>query len=233
MSARLLHDAIVFSLISVHLIKVLGWSDTSVSILSGAWGTLIVLGVVLVGGWLADRVGARRLLIVVIFIHSTYMLTANLLEPYWKHRPVATAILVLWNMMDPILSTAAMPVLMSLCRTHVEGRKPYNGRKNRCSTVELGSQFTTYMSLVNLCDLAGAFISGHLQQRFQANIIGLGCALLIICAFIVVSIGVWYDRRAISHIDASKAQQGENSSKSFSFLRRWKESNRETFKIIA
>ena len=93
------------------------------SILSGAWGTLIVLAVALGGGWLADRIGARRLLIIVIFIHAIYMLTANLLEPHWKHRPVATAVLILWNMMDPILSTASMPVLMSLCRTHVEGKK--------------------------------------------------------------------------------------------------------------
>lgn len=44
----------------------------------------------------------------------------------------------------------------------------------------LGSQFTTYMSLVNLCDLASAFISRNLQQYFQANVIGLGCAMLII-----------------------------------------------------
>jgi PAT family beta-lactamase induction signal transducer AmpG len=112
-----------FSLIIflVHLIKVLGWSDTSVSILSGAWGTLIIVGVALSGGWLADRVGARRLLIVVIFIHACYMLIANLTEPYWYKRSVATAVLILWNMMDPILSTAAMPLLMSLCREHVEG----------------------------------------------------------------------------------------------------------------
>jgi PAT family beta-lactamase induction signal transducer AmpG len=105
----------------VHLIKILGWSDTDVSILSGAWGTLIVIAVVLIGGWIADRVGARYLLIVVIFIHASYMLIANLFEPYWSKRPVATAILILWNMMDPILSTASMPVLMSLCRKHVEG----------------------------------------------------------------------------------------------------------------
>ena len=105
----------------VHLISVLGWSDTSVSILSGAWGTLIVVGVALIGGWLADRIGARRLLIIVIIIHAIYMFIVNLIEPHWHKRPVATAVLILWNMMDPILSTAAMPVLMALCRKHVEG----------------------------------------------------------------------------------------------------------------
>lgn len=107
----------------VHLISVLGWSDTSVSVLSGAWGMLIVVGVALIGGWLADRIGARNLLVIVMIIHAIYMLVANLLEPYWGKRPVATTVLILWNMMDPILSTAAMPVLMSLCRKHVEGNR--------------------------------------------------------------------------------------------------------------
>lgn len=113
---------LIFFFVLVHLIKVLEWSDTSVSILSVAWGTLIVVGVALFGGWLADRIAACRLLIIVIFIHATYMFTVNLLEPHWKHRSVSTAVLILWNMMDPILSTASMPVLMSLCRTHVEGK---------------------------------------------------------------------------------------------------------------
>ena len=99
----------------------LGWSDTSVSVLSGAWGTIIVVAVALLGGWLADRVGARRLLIVVIFIHACFMVTVNLLEPHWHKRLVATVVLVVWSMMDPILSTASMPVLMSLCRSRVEG----------------------------------------------------------------------------------------------------------------
>ena len=184
---------------SVHLISVLGWSDTSVSVLSGAWGTLIVVVVALLGGWLADRIGARNLLIIVMIIHASYMLVANLLEPYWEKRPVATAVLILWNMMDPILSTAAMPVLMALCRKHVEGNPLENNRRRFEFEVLffhfLGSQFTTYMSMVNLCDLAGAFFSGHLQRHVRANVIGLGCATLIIFALVTTSFGVWYDRR--------------------------------------
>ncbi|CAF3956077.1 unnamed protein product [Rotaria sordida] len=171
---------------NIHLIKVLGWSDTSVSILSGIWGTLIPLGVALIGGWLADFIGARYLLIIAMFINAIYMLTVNLIESYWYQRSVATTVLILSSMMDPILSTAAMPVLMALCRTHVEG-----------------SQFTTYMSLANLSDLAGAFVSGHLQQQIRANIIGLGCAVLIIIASVVVTFSVWHDKRRITLVSVS------------------------------
>ncbi|UJR11281.1 hypothetical protein I4U23_015463 [Adineta vaga] len=179
---------------NIHLINVLGWSDTSVSILSGAYGTLIVVGVVLTGGWLADRIGARRLLLIVIFIHASYILIANLLESFWHVRAVATTVLVLWSMMDPILSAAAMPVLMSLCQAHVEG-----------------SQFTTYMSIVNLCDILGAFISGHLQRYFRANIIGLACAVLIAAAWIAVTLSLWCNRKRVRVVKGQNETSTKNS----------------------
>lgn len=80
--------------------------------------------------------------------------------------------------MDPLLSVASMPILMNLCRSHVEG-----------------SQFTTYMSLVNLCDIAGSFISGHLQVYLPAHQIGYGCAMLILLAFIIVTITIYRNER--------------------------------------
>ncbi|CAF1503147.1 unnamed protein product [Didymodactylos carnosus] len=163
---------------NIHLIKELKWTDTDVSVMSGAWGTLSVVFIVLIGGWLADRTGARRLLIIVMSIHSLYMWIINLVSSYWIRRSAATAGLILWSLMDPILSTAAMPILMSLCRSHVEG-----------------GQFTTYMSLINLCDLLGAFISGHIQRHFKAPVIGLGCAVLITIALITVIIGIWKDKK--------------------------------------
>lgn len=181
----------------VHLIHVLGWSDTSVSILEGAWGTLIVISIALLGGWLADYLGARRLLMAVVVIQVSYMLTVNLIETHWSKRPVAVAVLILRNMMDPILSTASIPLLMSLCRTHVEG--------DFCKLIAedtivfdfllIGSQFTAYMSMLNFSELLGAFISGHLQRHFRANMIGLGCAILIMCALLMVSCGLCYERR--------------------------------------
>lgn len=73
-----------------NLINQLKWTDTSVSMMSGIWGTVIVIGVVLVGGYLSDKVGAGRLLVVVIFIHGLYMFSINLLNDYWTNPKVAT-----------------------------------------------------------------------------------------------------------------------------------------------
>lgn len=146
---------------NVHLIQQLGWSDTALSGLTGSYGMLIVIVVILIGGWLADRVGAKRLLPYIVGMHVTYLLTINLLAPYWNNPSVAAAGAIIWNMMDPSLSVAAIPILMSLCRSDVEG-----------------SQFTTYMALVNLSDVIGAFISGNAQRFVTAPTIGLFTAAM-------------------------------------------------------
>ncbi len=155
----------------VHLIQELGWSDTSVSILRGTYGTVVTLGIIFTGGVLADRFGARRLLLYVTLFVGVFLLVFNLLASWWVHEGVATAGQVLWYMIDPIFSVAAMPVLMAICRKGVEG-----------------SQFTTYMALVNLVDIAGAYVSGQAMTWVKAPVIGLvGGGLVLLAALLVFS----------------------------------------------
>lgn len=161
---------------NVHLIQQLGWSDTALSGLSGSYGVAIVVVVILIGGWLADRFGARRVLPFILILHVTYLFSINLLAPYWSNPTVASLGEVCWNMMDPSLSVAAIPILMSLCRPDVEG-----------------SQFTTYMALVNLSDVIGAFVSGHAQRFVQAPTIGLFLAGMSTLGLLWI---LWVGRRA-------------------------------------
>lgn len=89
--------------------------------------------------------------------------------------------------------------------------------------------------MVNLCDLAGAFVSGHLQQHLRANVIGLGCAILIILAFLVVSFGIWYDsRRATSTPDTPEQTAAANvkSPKYCWPMHLFMNHRRGTFKIV-
>ncbi len=150
---------------SVHLIKELHWADMRLSVLSGTFGTGVVLAVVLLGGWLADRMGARRLLWRVMLGNGLYLLALSLLSPWWNQPGVASTGLTLYYLLDPALSVVAMPVLMALCRPQVAG-----------------SQFTAYMALVNLSDVAGSYLSGQVQPYLGTPVMGLMCGGVILVA---------------------------------------------------
>lgn len=70
---------------------------------------------------------------------------------------------------DPLLSVPAMALLMAFC----------------CPCIE-GSQFTTYMALVNLCGVASSYLNGWLLELTTAPTIGLGCGVLLLCLVVAL-----------------------------------------------
>ena len=161
-----------------HLIEKLGWSDTDVSVLTGTYGMVVATVIALTGGYLADRIGARRLLVIMLGVVAVYLIGFNLLSGAWVHRDVAKTGLVALYFMDPAVSAAAMPVLMSICRKGVEG-----------------SQFTTYMAFVNLGDIAGTFFAGNALLYLSAPTIGLAAGGLAVGAMVVALITIRHYRR--------------------------------------
>jgi len=145
-----------------HLIHSLRWPDADVSILQGTWGSLLSFGVLMGGGILVDRLGAGRLQYWVLVFMAVFLLIFNSLAAQWAHRPVSFAGLVMVNLADPLLSISAMPLLMAYCRPKIEG-----------------SQFTTYMALVNLCTVTASYLNGWLLEITTAPVIGFGAGLLL------------------------------------------------------
>lgn len=183
----LLFGAIVAAYVSVslfsraysyQLIRVLGWADTSVSVLTGTYGMLVATGAALMGGYIADRISPRRLLVIVLTVVAVYLISFNGLAAYWVQRQVAQTGLVALYFMDPIISVAAMPVLMAICRKGVEG-----------------SQFTTYMAFVNLSDILGTYLSGHALDYVSAPTIGLLAGGLATVAAVTIFFTIRYYRQ--------------------------------------
>lgn len=157
---------------SFHIIHVLKWPDQDVSVLQGSWGSLLTFGVIVGGGILSDRVGARRLQVWVMWCIGLFLLILCSLSFLWVYRGVTTTGLILWNFVDPLFSVACFPILMALCRPLVEG-----------------SQFTAYMAFVNFCDVIGSYLTGWALNWVAAPWIGMLCGAVIIGA--VISIQVW------------------------------------------
>ena len=144
----------------IHLIQNIGWSDTSVSVLTGSYGTLLALSLALLGGWLADRVGAQRMLLGVALLMAGLHVGFSMVSPLWTNAGVATAGIVGRQSLEPIFSIAALPTLMALCRRGIEG-----------------AQFAFYMALSNQADIVGIFLSGQLLPLFSAPTIGMACGV--------------------------------------------------------
>lgn len=149
----------------LHLIQKLDWSDTSVSVLSGTYGAVVAVGLALVGGWLSDRLGARRMLLIVAVAMGLLHFGFSAAEPLWADTRVATAALIIRQTLEPIFSIAALPALMSLCRLKVAG-----------------AQFAFYMALSNQADVLGIYLSGPLYANFSTPEVGLGCGLVMLVA---------------------------------------------------
>ena len=151
--------------LSTHLVQRLHWDDTSLSVLIGTSGMAAALGAILAAGAVSGRLGPRRLLLTTMLVIGGYLVAFSALGPYWPHVPLTRGALAVWYTFDPTYSVAAMPALMALCRRGVEG-----------------SQFTTYMALVNLSDVAGSYVSGYALTVLPAPAIGLACGALVLGA---------------------------------------------------
>ena len=154
-----------------QLIHFLHWDDNQLSVLQGTWGSMITILVTLCGGIIADRIGAGKLQFLVMIAVITFFLVFSSLGQFWANRTVSTSGVIIYSMADPLFSVAAMPVLMALCLARVEG-----------------SQFTTYMAIVNLCDVIGAYVSGWGMSITTAPVIGFICGVAMLVALVLQKI---------------------------------------------
>ncbi len=167
LSCTVFYSSFIYTLIhSLH------WLAKDVSVLEGSWVNLAVLAALVGGGLLSDRLGAARLQRWVLGFIALAIAGLSTAGAHWGESSVATGGILLLNLFDPFMSVAALPLLMNLCEDRVAG-----------------SQFTTYMALVNFGDVIGAKITGWALGVVAAPIIGLVCASAVLLA-------LWALRRA-------------------------------------
>jgi MFS transporter, PAT family, beta-lactamase induction signal transducer AmpG len=154
-----------------HLINVMHWSDKTVSILQGGWGSIVTFIAIIVAGIKADQIGAKKMQITVMWVVCIYLVLVNATFTLWNFNFYAGSALVLWNLADPLLSVAIFPILMGLCLEKVEG-----------------SQFTTYLALINLCDVLGSYLTGWGLQVVPAPVLGLSCGVALLLVLIRIGL---------------------------------------------
>ena len=152
-----------------HLISVLKWPDRSVSLLQGGWGSIVTFVAIIVAGICSDKVGAKPMQVKVMWGVCVFLILLNASSRFWHNDFFSGTALILWNLADPLLSVTIFPILMGLCLKKVEG-----------------SQFTTYLALINQCDVAGAFLTGRWLKFVSAPVLGFTCGVLILLMLLVL-----------------------------------------------
>ena len=153
---------------SFHLIHNLHWDDNRLSVLQGTWGSAVTAVVALTAGVFADRIGPPKMQRFVAIAICAFFIIFGCLGVFWYHHFVSITGMLIYSLADPMFSIAAMPVLMALCLKKVEA-----------------SQFTTYMAIVNFCDVLGAYISGVGMHVTTAPVIGFTCGIVILIALLI------------------------------------------------
>ena len=146
-----------------HLINVLKWSDGTVSLIQGGWGSILTFSCIILAGLQSDRMGAKRMQVKVMWAVCIFLLLLNGFSLFYYNKFLSGAALLLWNLADPLLSVTIFPILMALCIKRVEG-----------------SQFTAYLAMINLCDVLGSYVTGWSLNVISAPVLGLTCGLILL-----------------------------------------------------
>lgn len=152
-----------------YLINVLQWPDKTVSLLQGSWGSIITFAAIIVAGAASDKIGAKKLQLYAMWGVCLFLIALNVSYNLWHYKLYSGAALLLWNLADPLLSVTIFPILMGLCWEKVEG-----------------SQFTTYLALINLCDVLGSYITGWCVNIIFPPLLGLLCGLLMLIILLML-----------------------------------------------
>ena len=133
----------------VLLIQKLGWSAEEYGKLAGGWPSLVLLGGSVAGGWVADRLGHRRVQAVASILLGLIWIAFALLESQWTDRTFILAFSCVEAAFIGILSAAFFALAMDIAWPRV-----------------VATQFTAFMALGNLSRIVGAKLAGPVEEWF-------------------------------------------------------------------
>ena len=120
------------------------------------------------GGWLGDRYGAKRIVILWQIVGVAMCLAMYFGVGSWNLAPVFMAFVYAWVALDMLLTVAGLPISMRLCDAKVAA-----------------TQFTIYMAVANFGISFGAFVLsqadalGGLTNVILVTAAGLALGLLL------------------------------------------------------
>lgn len=125
----------------------LGWDEAQVSSLTAGAGIVAGVLALTLGGWLGDRIGAKKSAILWLVLQLAMVTTMYNAQAYWGDQRLFLAFVYAWITLDLLLTVGALPISMRLCDPRVAA-----------------TQFTIYMAISNFGISFGAFMLGRVDS---------------------------------------------------------------------
>lgn len=125
----------------------LGWSQEEYGAATGGAAVLAGLAGAVIGGFLADLVGPRRIFALCSLVLAALFAVFGLGDVFWENRTLVWAYLILESSLAGCLNAAFFAICFGVCRPSIAA-----------------TQFTAYMALMNLGVSGVYLLSGPLEK---------------------------------------------------------------------
>ena len=176
------------ALMPIAAVKLFGYTTPQWSQLvamMGLVGAVLALGI----GPAIDRMGAKRILLVVISLLAVHAFLIAQTQHMWQNTFYVRTMLSIWIMMLPVVMVTSLALAMAICKS-----------------VNSATQFAIYMSVANLGHAAGSKIYGLIAESSSYVQSYTMLSVLIVAMIIVL---LFHRHR---HQDSGKQSNGKRES---------------------
>ena len=136
----------------VLYIKNLGWEPETYSQVLGMPGTIVEFCGALLGGYLADRIGKRKIIAAGYGAYGLLAFTFGIFSDYWINSFVSTTYLIIHQGCISFGTVAVFSLFMQISWTRAAA-----------------TMFTSYMAMANLSTIMGTRLAGRLDEILSYN----------------------------------------------------------------
>jgi PAT family beta-lactamase induction signal transducer AmpG len=156
------------AMLPVFTIQGAGWTDTEYSEVFSTVNIIAGLAGMLIGGYLADRFGKKRMMSIYLFGIILLMAVMASAKAWWVNGAVIAGFMATYYVLYVFLTIAVFATGMQLCWKRVAA-----------------TQFTLYMAIANLGRAAGAGLLGPMRENYGweyliLSIAGFALAMVIL-----------------------------------------------------
>ena len=156
-------------LLPIFTVTELGWTNLDYS---QVYATATLIGGIsgmLIGGFLIDRFGKKRMINVYFFCMVASTITLAFIKSYWTNSALIYGYMLTFNIMNVFASIGVFAIAMQCCWKKVSA-----------------SQFTLYMTISNLGRIAMAALIGPIREYFSWEITLFAFAIMIGLAWLLL-----------------------------------------------